>query len=167
MTNGRKRKRKKKRAITGGMMAELFVDYGHSYWIDRLLDEDAHARYMQYARMKSSRRSGAQRKFMKTCERKVEVLLPNVGAVQSAADGAVREAFWAKRKAEEARHSRMERTKRREEAKEQAEREAALAAIAAAERTKATASPATAAAATVDGGVVVVVKKEAIPPALE
>ena len=97
----RRRRRRRKRSL-GGKMAELFVDYGHAYWIHRLLGEGAHGKYTQYKRMKSSRRSGVQRKFLKACELEVEVLLPNEGVVQSAADRAVREAFWAKRRQEEA-----------------------------------------------------------------
>ena len=99
--NRTSKKRKRKRKL-GGKMAELFVDYGHAYWIQRLLGDDAHGRYMQYARMKALRRSGVQRKFIKACERKVEVLMPNVGVVQSAADVAVREAYWAKRRGQAA-----------------------------------------------------------------
>ena len=161
---GRTRKRRKRRMKRklGGKMAELFVDYGHAYWIHRLLGEDVHGRYMQYARMKSSRRSGVQRKFLKACERKVEVLMPNVGVVQNAADGALRAAFWAKRRAEKARQPRVGRAKRREEASEQAELEATTpVAIAAAERTDATTATV---AAKLDGGTVVVVKKEPVLP---
>ena len=43
------------------------------------------------------------------------MLLPNAGVVQNAADVALRDAFRAKRKAEEARRSRVEQTKWRKE----------------------------------------------------
>ena len=79
-----------------GKMAELYADYGHAYWINRLLGKAAHGKYLQCKQLKSSRRSGAQRKFVKACEREVEVLLPNAGVEQSVADVALREALLAK-----------------------------------------------------------------------
>ncbi len=175
-----RKKRRRIKAKFGGKMAELYVDYGHAYWIHRLLGKAAHGKYLQCKRMKSSRRSSAQRAFMKACEGQVKVLLPNVGEVQSAADRAVRESWWANRSAEQARDSRAERRQKRVKLREQAELEAALAAIAASEQAAAEAAAAAETAETAEGaaasaairggqgdavgGGVVVVKKEANPP---
>ena len=78
-------------------MVELYADYGYSYWVQRLLGDEVHSEYLAYEKIKSSRRKHKQREFLKARQREVQVLMPNVGAVQSAGDVAVREAYWAER----------------------------------------------------------------------
>ena len=79
----------------GGKAVELYADYGYSYWVQRLLGDELHSEYLACEKLKSSRRSHKQREFLKARQREVEVLMPNVGEVQSAADVATREAYWA------------------------------------------------------------------------